>query len=444
MSKASFEKGFSNKLLQSLEVDVRRQVQRQQGQLLVIPGPKEIRKAINDTFPGQTIDIKPGTITGAIEKARKRAHGFQELYKQKNIIRYDAIVVKFEEIFKNLPSIALGQNAFIVTSFYYSVNQVKLALLTHIQNQAGLSDDQRRQLGGNIHKGHGMRGSAVSQVQIAKSISSITKEQSTALRENFQKYTKTAKVPLNVRHEIRNLITRHDQMVVKNGTLKDDYFSIVEFQLGRENIGVDAAYEKLVIQTWKKFVSSEFTGDDMLNQKGSGSLLDKIEDKVILENLTSGKRVKATKRKKPVKAKTSNKSKNKGNKQKVTPAMITAGGRGVRTRAVKGVSASPLALLGILNQRLPETVRKNMDPPALENRTGSFADSVKVTDIAQTPKGYPSIGYTYQRNPYQVFEDGLGAPPWANGQRDPRQLIDKSIREIAMDYAIGRFYTRRI
>ena len=85
-----------------------------------------------------------------------------------------------------------------------------------------------------------------------------------------------------------------------------------------------------------------------------------------------------------------------------------------------------------------------MDPPALENKTGRFADSVKVTDIAQTPQGYPSIGYTYRKDPYQVFEDGVGAPPWANGQRDPRELIDKSIREIAIGYAIGRFYTRRL
>ena len=46
----------------------------------------------------------------------------------------------------------------------------------------------------------------------------------------------------------------------------------------------------------------------MLNQKGSGSLLDKIEDKVILENLTKGKKVVATKRKKPVKSKTKKQS----------------------------------------------------------------------------------------------------------------------------------------
>jgi len=29
-------------------------------------------------------------------------------------------------------------------------------------------------------------------------------------------------------------------------------------------------------------------------------------------------------------------------------------------------------------------------------------------------------------------------------ERDPRRLIDKSIREIAAQFAIGRFYTRRL
>jgi len=113
-------------------------------------------------------------------------------------------------------------------------------------------------------------------------------------------------------------------------------------------------------------------------------------------------------------------------------------------RSVKaGVASEPLQLIGIINKALPDTVRKNMQSPQLVNRTGRFAESVKVTDIIKTPKGFPSVGYTYQRNPYGVFEDGSGSAPWANGERDPRQLIDKSIREIAAQFALGRFYTRR-
>ena len=82
-----------------------------------------------------------------------------------------------------------------------------------------------------------------------------------------------------------------------------------------------------------------------------------------------------------------------------------------------------------------------MGSPALENRTGRFANSVRVTDIVKTPKGYPSIGYSYMRNPYQTFEVG---GKQGSVDQDPRTLIDKSIREIAMDFALGRFYTRRV
>lgn len=114
-----------------------------------------------------------------------------------------------------------------------------------------------------------------------------------------------------------------------------------------------------------------------------------------------------------------------------------------KTQPKRGAASSPLHLIGMINKELPNTVRKNMGPPALENQTGRFAESVRVTDITTTKKGFPSIGYTYARNPYQVFEDGSGKPPWSNGDRDPRVLIDKSIREIAIQFAIGRFYTRR-
>ena len=120
---------------------------------------------------------------------------------------------------------------------------------------------------------------------------------------------------------------------------------------------------------------------------------------------------------------------------------LKAGSPGSTAR--KGVSASPLALIGLINKKLPDTVRRNMLPPALENQTGRFADSVRLTDVVQTAQGFPSFGYTYQKDPYQVFELGQGSPPWATAERDPRRLIDKSIREIAAQFAIGRFYTRR-
>lgn len=100
-------------------------------------------------------------------------------------------------------------------------------------------------------------------------------------------------------------------------------------------------------------------------------------------------------------------------------------------------------LIGILNAKLPDTVAGNMGPPRLENRTGRFANSVRVLDVTQTRAGFPSIGYTYQRQPYGVFEATSGSR-FSSSERDPRTLIDASIREIAAQYALGRLYTRRV
>lgn len=101
------------------------------------------------------------------------------------------------------------------------------------------------------------------------------------------------------------------------------------------------------------------------------------------------------------------------------------------------------AILGIVNAQLPERVAKNMVTPRLENRTGTFASSARVTDVTQTPQGYPSIGYTYEKNPYSVFESTSGSK-FASSERDPRTLIDQSIREIVSQFGLGRLYTRRI
>ena len=120
-----------------------------------------------------------------------------------------------------------------------------------------------------------------------------------------------------------------------------------------------------------------------------------------------------------------------------------------KTKAVRRKSsagnqqgASLYTVMAMINEKLPQTVRKNMGAPRLENQTGKFANSVKMTDVIQTPQGYPSFGYTYAKEPYQVYETGSSGN-WSSSERDPRKLIDASIREIAAGFALGRFYTRR-
>lgn len=101
------------------------------------------------------------------------------------------------------------------------------------------------------------------------------------------------------------------------------------------------------------------------------------------------------------------------------------------------------SLIGIINAKLPQRVANNMGAPGLVYRTGRFANSTKIVNVETTNDGYPSIVFDYQRNPYDVFDRTKGAAPWNTPARDPRALVDKSVREIVQEMAIGRFYTRR-
>ena len=120
----------------------------------------------------------------------------------------------------------------------------------------------------------------------------------------------------------------------------------------------------------------------------------------------------------------------------ISRAAATSGRKGAKPQNL-------LRLQALMSQKLPDTIRKNMGAPGLENRSGRFANSVRLTDVSTTRQGYPSFGYTYQKAPYEIFEVGRGRAPWANSDRDPRRLIERSMREIAAELAMGRFFTRR-
>jgi hypothetical protein len=155
---------------------------------------------------------------------------------------------------------------------------------------------------------------------------------------------------------------------------------------------------------------------------------------VIKENLTIQKK------------KTSTNKNGKRTTRSLATIALSKGAGGSATpkrRVKKGVASSPLRLIGLINEKLPGQVAKNMGSPRLNYRTGRFASSVKVVDVATTAKGFPSFGYTYQRDPYEVFESTSGTR-FSSVERDPRSLIDTSIREIAAELALGRFFTRRV
>ena len=83
-----------------------------------------------------------------------------------------------------------------------------------------------------------------------------------------------------------------------------------------------------------------------------------------------------------------------------------------------------------------------MGDPRLNYQTGRFAASVEPLNVTRTkPNGPLNVSYRYQTSPYQVFERG---GKMYKPERDPRDLISLSIREIAAEIKLTEVATRRI
>lgn len=439
MAVSNFEKNYANKMLDRLEQEMRAKVEKQRGQLLIIPGPKELKDAVEDTFDGH-VEISDFHYASAIREAREHAARLQESFKKRHSVRFAAVEnVIIDNRMGLPPSFVLGENMFLVTSFRYSINAVKGTMLKYFVRKKLLTDSQKKELSRNVHKGHGVRGSAVSQVEIASALSAIPSEYEDDVKKAFVSFAKQAKLPANIRVEVLKQFVEHKRTVTPDGNLKDDYVSSVAFQLGKTNIGKDATFEKSVKKAFRDF-AKEYS-QNLFNESGSATLKQQVT-KVLLDKFDSEKFLKVDSKDKKVSLKTKHKTTTKGRKQKVGKAEVRSGGPKTRKVQFATNSASaPLAMLQAFNMRLPDKIAANMQSPALNYRSGRFAESVKVTDAMITPGGFLSFGYTYQKNPYQTFEPGFEQ---GSTERDPRKLIDRTMREIAAEFAIGRFYTRRL
>lgn len=313
--------------------------------------------------------------------------------------------------------------------------QENLSLLSGKGNKFGA------QLGHSELTKAGQVGVASSAIRVAAAKQAIDKfagdefkNLSDKSKENFVKITDAV-----TKYEKDIQLVLDHEMIVEDGgkRIKKDYIPVLSWQgtIINQTLG---QIERAAI------ASFENTLKEVDELEGSPSLKDAIES-VILYEISSG--VKRTPKKVTGNPKKSVKTKGRGRASKKIKSAQTT--RVIRDDRVPKSAVSQFAtgtsrqqslfslnsLLGPLNQKLSEVVKKNMKEPRLQNRTGRFADSVQVVDVQTTPQGFPSIGYTYQRAPYDKFEK--------DPQRDPRKLIDQSIREVASQFALGRFYTRR-
>ena len=433
MANKNFDKAFTNPLLKKLDAEARKAVSRQKGQLLILADTEELKKVIQVSTG--SVPSK-GDLALALKEAQAHARKLQENFKRRNTRRYNAIRAK--EPLLRLPY-TLDKDMFIVSSFSRSITTIKNTMLKTLVRSGAIQESDRADISQNLHKGHGSRGNAVSQVQIATSVSALDDATKKLLLYNLEGAFKEGKLGKDdfALQQIKRLVTDGHNIVTKKGKLNANYVSVIAFQIGSGNIK-DSKQEKAVKSVYRKFIS-ELT-PDMLDMKGSPSLKDKTRA-LVTDKFKGKKNVKVSA--KSVKMSTKTKSKGKGSKtgSKVAISAITLRTRKAKRRATNSAAARPLQMMMMINKELPKTIKANMETPALNNRTGRFAESVKVVDAVKTRQGFPSFGYTYQKNPYQTFEPGFaqGSP-----ERDPRALISRSIREIAVEFAIGRLYTRRL
>ena len=225
-------------------------------------------------------------------------------------------------------------------------------------------------------------------------------------------------------------------------TLQSKWFNRKQAKIEKEqNEKIEEILAKLASQIeWEKEESSD-SPIQVIEKRMLNNLLLIVNDNKSTRKANFKKQKIKDPVKKPVKSKSRRAKASIAPSVKDNKRVIVGGSSGRQRNQESQVSIN--VLLGLLNRDLNKVVQRNMGFPALENRTGRFAGSVRAVDVTMTPKGFPSIGYTYERSPYGVYESSSGTR-FSNAERDPRKLIDASIREIAAQYMQTRIFTRRV
>lgn len=306
-----------------------------------------------------------------------------------------------------------------------------------------------------VDRGHGAEGGdAVSHLQLAEA-AQVASEEGVSLsklpglsnyfEEQFETTSITTPVG-DILDIVQNVLVEYQTLIDANGNVRAEYVPVITLQDYISNRGIDAVTERWIVDTVREFFELSVQNNTLVNMEGSPSLKETIEI-VTLDTLVGKKKQKGVKVTRRVNKKKDTKRKSVTTKSKkvTNKAKTNAPKRGkAPIRAKKKTKENVISfpkIFAILKSRINAVVAKNMGSPALNYRTGRFAASVDIIEVSPTAQGFPSVGYTYMKRPYQTFEPGFlqGSP-----DRDPRKLIDMSIREIASQLAIGRLYTRRL
>jgi hypothetical protein len=474
MSTKTVRKNLSKNLLKLLNSETnkatRKGVSNQKPQLLFLEDLEFINDTIKELIERKHISSRTNTYIFEkqhLEWARGIAEHYQDFYLRNNqtwkggktdFENTQAGMYLKQDHPKEYKKIIDGK-AFIISS-WGALSKCKEEL---VRGLVETSEKQMKEILKRIDRGHGAgSGIAVSGMQQAmaanKLSKSVTEEEFKELTGEFKKHIdnafKTGEITAKERNQIKSVFVDYKNIVnPKTGKVKTEFIPFITFQDKYTNRVTDRQRESIVLDIVRDFFNKMGAGE-LASMEGSPSVRDKMFAAAMqpwLNHTFKGLNPKITFDKKTnprgMKYKTAGRTR--------PEKLSVLGGGSLSLRKAKKAVMPPTkkeepqrsglnitAILGLLNQKLPQQVANNMGPPRLENVTGRFAQSVRATDIMQTPQGFPSIGYTYAKEPYQVYESTSGSR-FSDPIRDPRPLIDASIREIVAQFGLGRLYTRR-
>ena len=349
---------------------------------------------------------------------------------------------KLKKLYKTeLDSFVLSLNEYLKANYGKKLNKVNKRFDQKTYENYLEETNTEIQFGSDLIEGGHEEGQGILESRVADAIDTAINEKYTRqiLKDNVANNFEALGIDIGfVRDDKTDSHAIFAQSRVENQT--------TGFMSGREK----SEFRKQLKMAIEKLQSKE----PIQGIKGSDSIeefkVKQVNYSVMTElGKAKSKNVKVTKVKKPKATKRNATSSQKRKSGRVVnsalplAAVKKGGGRKSGTSATRGGGSaiSLLRFIELINRQLPDTVAKNMGRPGLEYRTGRFASSVRVTEVVPTTKGFPSVGYTYMKNPYQTFEPGFRQ---GSVDRDPRRVIDRSIREIAAQLVTVRLYTRRV
>ncbi len=464
-------KGLLKDLSRAENIKTRKKVQAARPQLLFLNNLDFINDTIEELIKRGRLAKSfrvPKLENSDLTKAKEIASTYQANFIKKNKVYEQGgndientsggmfLKLKFPEHYESV----LNNEAFMFHSFKEIADCKKEIIHALVKT----TKNNLKRIARRIDRGHGGGdGIAVSGVQIAQGFGRVDaalgedEEAKELFEKEFNSFMEEAlesgEITGDVKDDLLRVQIQYSQVVDANGNLSVSYIPFIEFQNKYENSGTQKAREVAAKKLVEKFFIKLGAGE-LASMEGSSSMKQKMIARAIspiVDISLKNTIIKLDKSIDPrkIKFKTGGRVRSTDNKSRGSAALKISKGKKARTQPIKKVQKaatsnfSIAAIMTNINNKLPDKVAGNMGSPALENRTGRFAGSPRVVDVIKTPRGFPSIGYTYQKDPYQVFENTSGSK-FADAQRDPRVIIEKSIREIAAEMALGRLFTRRL